>query len=62
MKSSKKVLKLEDVVKPFRITFPVTIEGGINNEGFYFQKNVEVTLSFAQYEALTNSDYAKYLG
>lgn len=61
MKSEKKVKTLEEIIKPFRITFPVTIEGAIGTHNFVFRKGEEVILSEAEYELLTNSDYAKCL-
>lgn len=60
-RSTKKVKSLEDVVLPFKITFPVSIEGSINNNFFNYPKGQEVTLTPEIYENLVNSQYAKYL-
>lgn len=61
MKSTKRLKDLDEIVLPFKITFPVTVEGSINNENFLFPKGVEVTLTYPQYENLRHSSYEKYL-
>ena len=61
MKSTKIVKDLNDIILPFTITFPVTIEGSINSDTYRFKANEEVTLTFAQYEVLRTTPYVKYL-
>jgi hypothetical protein len=61
MKSTKPVLPLDKICLPFKVTFPETIEGGVNNDTFVFRKNEEVFLTYPQYEALCFSSYKKYL-
>lgn len=61
MKSKKEIIDLDKILLPYKITFPVTIEGSVNSDSFCFRKGEEVTLTFPQYEALMHSDYAKYL-
>lgn len=61
MKSVRPIKPLSEIILPFRITFPVTIEGSINGDNYVFPRNKEVVLNYAQYELLTNSSYAKYL-
>lgn len=61
MKSLKRVKPLSEIILPFQITFPVTIEGGVNNEIFCFPANRQVILTYSQYECITNSDFVRYL-
>lgn len=61
MKSLKPVKDLLEIVLPFTVTFPVTIEGSINNESFLFRPGEEVELTFPQYENLRATPYVKYL-
>lgn len=57
----KRILELEEIVLPFKVTFPITVEGSVGNNFFRFEKGVEVELTFSQYEALRHSSYEKYL-
>ena len=61
MKSTKRVKPLSEIILPFQITFPITIEGGVNNKSFCFPANKEVILTYNEYECITNSDYKQYL-
>jgi len=61
MKSLKRIKPLSEIILPYKITFPVTIEGGVNDKSFCFPKNKEVTLTYNEYECITNSDFKQYL-
>lgn len=57
----KRIKDLEEIVIPFTITFPVTIEGSVNSDTFLFKRDVEYQLTYPQYEALRHSSFVKYL-
>lgn len=59
-KSRRKVKELSKILLPFKVTFPVTVEGAINSDSYYFPANKEVELTYPQYEALVNTPYGKY--
>ena len=62
LRSTRPIKRLEDVLLPFRIVFPETIEGSVNSHFFLFKKGERVTLSLREYETIAHSSYAKYLG
>ena len=62
MKSNKSVKILDEILRPYPITFPVSVEGSINGKNFYFKSGVAVEIDdYSIYEALMHSSYAKYL-
>lgn len=62
-KSSKPVKSLSEILLPYEISFPVTIELSVNDKHWTYRAHEKVYLhSYAEYEALAHSSYAKYLG
>ena len=61
MKSVKAVKTLEEIVLPFTVVFPVTVEGIVNRDTFLFRKGERAVLTFPQYEMLRHSQYEQYL-
>lgn len=62
-KSIKPVKSLSEILLPFEISFPITIELGVNDKRWTYPAREKVYLhSYAEYEALSHSSYAKYLG
>ena len=62
-KSHKPVKSLSEILLPFEITFPVTIELGVNDKHWKYPAHEKVFLhTYAEYEALSHSSYAMYLG
>lgn len=61
MKSKKRVKPFSEILLPYQVTFPYTVEGSVNNKPYKFPRNTVVTLSYAEYEAILHSDYGKYL-
>lgn len=61
MKSSNPIKDLSEIVLPYQLTAPVTIEGSINTSSFFFPANKTVDLTYEQYEMLRHSSYEKYL-
>jgi len=61
MKSMKPVLPLEKISLPYKITFPETVNGGVNEVWFQYPRNIEVFITFQIYEAILNSQYGDYL-
>lgn len=59
--SKKKVKELSEIVKPFKISFPVDIELSVNKDFIKIPKNTETTLNEAEYQVIMHSQYAKYL-
>jgi hypothetical protein len=60
-RSIKRIKELSEILLPFKITFPVTIEGGVNQIHFFFPKGQEVELTYEQYECIRNSSFSEYL-
>lgn len=61
MKSTKRIKPLSEIILPYKTTFPVTIEGGVNDKMFCFPAKKEVVLTYNEYECITNSDFRQYL-
>jgi hypothetical protein len=61
-RSGRSIKTFEELLNPFKIAFPITIEGSVNKDRFIFKKGEEVILTKSQYEVLAHSDYARYLG
>lgn len=61
MKSNKPVKTLDEIVLSYKVTFPVSVEGSVNNRSFKFQAGVEAKLDYQVFEALKHSAYGKYL-
>lgn len=63
MKSTKRVKSLSEVILPFEIKFPITIELGVNRNRWTYPAHEKVFLhTYAEYEALAHSQYAVLLG
>jgi len=61
MKSIRRVKALREIIIPYTIVFPVTIEGSVNKDYFCFRKGKKSVLTFPQYENLMHSSYSEYL-
>lgn len=61
-KSKRPVIAFKDLSLLFEIEFPVTIEGSVNGKSFKFIKGEKSKLQYNEYEAISHSSYAKYLG
>ena len=62
MKSHKLVKQLNEIVLPYKVTFPYTVEGSVNSTYFKFLAKEESEITdFAVYENLMHSSYAKYI-
>lgn len=62
-KSTKVVKKLSELLLPFEITFPVTVEISVNRDRWVYPARQKVFLhTYAEYETIAHSSYATYLG
>ncbi len=61
MKSTKEIKNLNDIILPYKIVFPVTVEGGVNTNTFRFPKDIPVVLTYEVFEAINHSNFAQYL-
>ena len=60
-KSKKYVKTLAEVVLPFKVTFPVTVEGSINGKPYkYWAGAKSLIKTFSVYQAIQHSSYGKY--
>lgn len=59
MLSRKRLKKLNEIVLPFRFTPKITIEGSINGKSFYFEKGKSYEITYAEFEVIMHSSYAK---
>lgn len=60
-RSKKRVKDLNEIVKPFEIIFPVSIEISVNKDFLKIEKNKPVILNEAEYQTIMHSSYGKYL-
>lgn len=61
MKSTKPVKNLDEILLPLIITPDENIEGGVNGRMFFFSAGKPSALTYSEYEALTQTPYAKYI-
>jgi hypothetical protein len=62
-RSNKPVKSLKEVLLPFEVTFPFTVEVGVNRDHWTYAANNRIRINtYAEYEAIAHSSYAKYLG
>ena len=61
MKSSKPIISLTDIIKPYTLVMPRDIDMALNNQSWHFKKGEEVALTYDQYEVLNHSDYGTEL-
>mgnify|MGYP001600221308 CR=1 FL=1 len=61
MKSSKPIIPLTDIIKPYTLIMPREIDMGLNKEQWHFKKGEEVALTYDQYEVLNHSEYGTEL-
>lgn len=61
MKSKKPVKELSNFVLPYKVTFPVRVEGSVNKIKFSYKANEESEIdSFSIYQAISHSSYGRY--
>ena len=60
-KSHKKVVELQEIIRPFVLTPDVDIFGGVNGVPYFFPRGKASEVTLSQYEVLINSAYAEKL-